>query len=131
MNTTFADGPAAGKSVLLQRAPIALRVVIDQDGKMDALDLLEDAPQTNEEVYVYVREGGVTGAGFVDYRDSRGRRQGKRFESGIYKLFTPQPRQVDVRSNKYWKEWVMENEYAIMKFNRGEALDSQQKASEA
>lgn len=56
----FLDGPAAGQELTLARAPIFLRVVIDQtDGKVDALDRLDDTPSPSEHVHVYERVDGT------------------------------------------------------------------------
>jgi hypothetical protein len=52
--TTFEDGPAKGQTLMLQRAPLFLRVVIDPSGKVDALDQLTDKPASNEKIFAYV-----------------------------------------------------------------------------
>jgi hypothetical protein len=50
------DGPCLG-SYEVARAPITLRAVVSATGKKDVLDLLEDAPGDDEEVFVYRRHG--------------------------------------------------------------------------
>lgn len=50
--TTFKDGPAEGRTLLLRRAPTLLRVV-QEDGEFDALDQLNDEPGPRESIYCY------------------------------------------------------------------------------
>lgn len=53
---TFINGPASGTVLELQRAPQLLRVVVDEtDGRVDALDQLDDTPGPSERVHVYRR----------------------------------------------------------------------------
>jgi len=50
----FLDGPAAGVSLSLRRAPMLLRVVQNRETKTwDALDQLTDSPADNEDIYLY------------------------------------------------------------------------------
>lgn len=66
----FHDGPAKGTTLWLSRAPLLLRVVVDQfDGKVDALDQPDDEPQLTELVHVY-RRVRYDGAMFVCGRGS-------------------------------------------------------------
>lgn len=53
----FRGGPAEGLTLLLRRAPHYLRIVEGEDGALDALDQLDDAPRDDERVHVYVRPG--------------------------------------------------------------------------
>jgi hypothetical protein len=53
----FLDGPAKGKALALQRAPLLLRVVIAEAGNIDALDQPDDMPTQHERVTVYERVG--------------------------------------------------------------------------
>lgn len=46
----FLDGPAGNKTLELRRAPVYLRVVIDADGNIDALDQLDDRPKEDERI---------------------------------------------------------------------------------
>ena len=51
--TTFQDGPAKGKILMLKRAARFLRVVVDGSGTVDALDQLDDQPGADEKIYAY------------------------------------------------------------------------------
>jgi len=98
----FLDGPAKGKSLALRRAPVFLRAVIDQDGTVDALDLLEDEPKPTETVHVYRRVAGTVSSAIVC---SRGR--GCRSMAGAdYRLHDPQPPDASARHNGLWAEWA-------------------------
>lgn len=67
----FRDGPADEQIKHFARAPLFLRVVIDEDGSVDVLDLLDDEPKATEKIEVYLRSGvegflcgrGQTGSG--------------------------------------------------------------------
>ena len=79
--STFVDGPAAGRTLALQRAPIYLRLVYGLDGKWDALDQVDDQPDPGETVHVYrrtkytgkalVRLGGRLGCVWMHLADYR------------------------------------------------------------
>ena len=58
--TTFTDGPAAGQTLMLSRAPMLLRVT-DNGKTRDALNNLDDTPRADERLYAYVtmKEPGV------------------------------------------------------------------------
>ena len=50
----FLDGPAAGHPMRLRRAPIFLRVVVDEKtGEVDALDQINDSPRPGEAMHAY------------------------------------------------------------------------------
>lgn len=64
MSVSFTGGPADGRELALQRAPMFLRVVVDTREPLkrgglppakaiDALDLLDDEPREHEAVHVY------------------------------------------------------------------------------
>jgi len=57
--TSFRSGPAEGKILMLRRSPIFLRVVVNSDGKIDALDQPGDQPTATEQIHVYKLEGEV------------------------------------------------------------------------
>jgi hypothetical protein len=95
---TFLDGPAAGASLALRRAPIFLRVVIGPRGKVDALDQLDDEPNANESVHVYRKRvdgprGHVCG------------RPGGCFELGEYRYLPDAPGE-ELRAKAAWRTWV-------------------------
>lgn len=77
----FLDGPPeiVAASLTLQRTPEYLRVVVAPDGKVDALDQLDDTPREGETIYAYRRLGTApSGEAFVC-----GRGQGA---SGCYQI---------------------------------------------
>lgn len=53
----FLDGPAEGVALALRSAPERLRVVLNADGRWDALDQPEDEPKPGETVFWYRSEG--------------------------------------------------------------------------
>lgn len=58
----FEDGPAkAAPVLLLERAPLYLRVVRGIDGKWDALDQLDDDPAMGETIFIYKRRSSRAG----------------------------------------------------------------------
>jgi len=115
MTTKFIDGPAAGTVLSLQRAPLMLRVVVDKDGKVDALDQLADSPKPNESVHCYIMHGPPGPTGFIDGRDPKtGRRWGHPFASATYRLYECPPSEAILRFNAFWAEWVHANAYRLM-----------------
>lgn len=54
---TFLDGPGKGQGLNLKRAPLFLRLVVKPDGRIDALDQLEDRPADEERLYAYRLQG--------------------------------------------------------------------------
>jgi len=98
----FLDGPAEGTPLDLRRAPVLLRVVIDQDGTVDALDQLDDTPKDSETIYVYYRDGEVS-RGFMCSR-GRGGKGCQLILSADYRLHAEQP---DVRATERWQEWCV------------------------
>jgi hypothetical protein len=53
----FQGGPAHLRELWFARWPLYLRVTEDHTGKIDVLDLLEDEPDGQEAISVYVRTG--------------------------------------------------------------------------
>lgn len=100
----FKDGPAAGQTLVLNRAPFLLRVV--QQGKeFDALDLLEDEPTSEERIHAYVLIEGPLCAHLKLAKPAR---------SGFYLLATyaavpAQPRDKDMRTAAVWRAWCEAN----------------------
>lgn len=99
----FIDGPAAGVTLELRRAPVFLRVVIDPAGKVDALDQLDDTPAANEKIFVYRIDPKTLFRAHV-CRRSKGQRSGW-IESGDYRLHPSQPGDA-VRETAAWQEWT-------------------------
>ena len=99
----FLDGPAEGTSLSLRRAPVFLRVVIDADKTVDALDQFDDQAKPSETIYVY-RRVEYTGQAFVR---TRGRGGGCRREAiAKYRLNDVQPNNEVLRDNDWWREWA-------------------------
>lgn len=104
LGTYFLDGPAAGVTLLLARAPQFLRAVHSARGGWDALDDVADRPKRTERITVYRRLGPVSFA-FVDYCTPGGRRRGSRVAEARYGLVRPQPPESQVRDNNAWRQW--------------------------
>lgn len=97
--TKFIDGPAQGQTLLLKRGPRFLRVV-EQDGKWDALDQLEDEPEPGESIHVYEAHGPI---GSCHLNISGGR--GGWFIIGEYRHLPEQPTEEQKRVTRAWREW--------------------------
>lgn len=102
--TNFEDGPAQGLTLILQRAPKFLRVVVSGGGKWDALDQLDDVPGTDEQLFAYELHGNVT-SGFWDGRGKDGRRTGGQFAGGTYRFVAEQPTDAQMRTLEAWRAW--------------------------
>lgn len=102
----FLDGPAAGVTLYLTRAPVLLRVVHSAHGGWDALDALEDRPKRTERVIVYRRASEVAWA-FIDYSTPGGRRRGERIAIADYRILPVQPAGEHTRENEAWRKWCM------------------------
>lgn len=99
--TTFIDGPAKGRTLLLRRSPKLLRVcVVGRD--VDALDGLDDSPRQNERLVAYQRTAAF-GRVFVD-----GRSFGGNYAVATYAMLPVQPADEVMRTNEAWKAWCME-----------------------
>lgn len=101
--TTFLDGPAKGKTLMLKRAARFLRVV-ENDGSFDALDQPCDVPTPNEKLYAYTVVGDV---GHCHIHASRGR--GGFYPIANYKLVEAQPTEAEMRDNASWRAWCERN----------------------
>jgi hypothetical protein len=100
----FTDGPAAGKMLLLRRAPLYLRVVFDTiRQRWDALDQLADTPGAGDVVFVY-RRTGTPHAAFIDWTE-RGKRVGRCVPVASYAVCAEQPADAAVRDTAAWREW--------------------------
>lgn len=94
--TRFIDGPAAGKTLMLKRAPLFLRVTQRGDD-WDALDQLDDQPAADEEIHVY-RLQGQPGSVHMNF----GRCRGGLFTTAEYAYFSPQPTDAELRTTAAW-----------------------------
>ena len=102
----FSGGPAHGASLSLSRAPLFLRVVIDQAGTVDALDQLEDEPRAGEHIYVYRRDGEATHV-HLQMAGPGGRGRRCRWELfAQYQIHEHQPSEATLRDQHRWQEWA-------------------------
>lgn len=96
------DGPLAGKSLLLRRAPVFLRVT--QAGEnVDGLDQLDDAPRAEESIHVYRRRGSAG----VCHIHRRGGGSGF-YAAGNYFHHHTQPDDATARDADAWRDWCLE-----------------------
>lgn len=102
--TTFHQGPADGKILVLSRAPKFLRVVVDKGGKIDALDQLDDQPKITESIHVYQLEGEV-GRCHILTRGKGGHGSGWRVIAK-YRFFPDQPADSEIRKTAAWRDWT-------------------------
>lgn len=98
--TRFLDGPAAGQTLGLRRAPLFLRAVRNEKGEWDALDQPDDSPHGSETIVAYKQ---VAFHGHVHV--CRRPRGGGYFAMAEYRLVEPQPADSSMRTNKAWQEW--------------------------
>jgi hypothetical protein len=99
--TRFLDGPAAGQSLTLNRAPRFLRAVQKPSGAWDALDQLEDSPEDDERIYVYRRMAKPS----VLHVDST--KGSAWYMVAEYRLNPTQPAEYQARDNFEWQGWCL------------------------
>ena len=97
------DGPAKGTSLVLRRAPAILRVVIDPDGAVDALDQLDDRPEDTEQITAYQLTAKPAGA-FVCIRGKNRRNSGYRVIAK-YRVCDDQPGS-EAEHQDTWEQWA-------------------------
>jgi hypothetical protein len=92
------DGPAGNKRFFVARAPVYLRLVQDINGKWDVLDLIDDEPTPEEEVFVYRQINWV----HVRAND--------RSQSGYHYEYTHHPitseQKAALRYQSRWQSWA-------------------------
>ena len=110
--TRFLDGPAEGVQLMLNRAPVFLRVCVKQGehaAEVDALDCPEDEPAEGEVLYAYRRVGSVTNM-HIDYTDKVTRkRKAKWLLAAEYRVVPDQPSGEVMADAKAWQEWCLNN----------------------
>lgn len=103
----FTDGPAAGVTLMLKRAPVLLRVVHSPSGEWDALDQLTDIPAANETITVYRRDGDALPVHLNFGGGKRGRASGF-YQMATYRVMPAQPEAEHTRTNTAWQKWASE-----------------------
>lgn len=100
----FRDGPAAGVTLMLHRAPQYLRVVRAGRKAWDALDQLDDQPEPGESITVYR----IDPATFSRYHLLCRRPRGGSgwYCNGEYDVVEPQPGEEHLRTTAAWQAWV-------------------------
>lgn len=101
--TTFLDGPAAAKTLMLKRTPYYLRVC-DDGKKLDALDQVGDEPRPSETLYAYRC---VKLEGAIHLNISGGR--GGFYPRATYEFVPIQPSQEVMARRSSWQEWCEAN----------------------
>jgi hypothetical protein len=97
--TTFTNGPAKGRHLMLKRTPIFLRVT-EAGGKWDALNEPEDTPLPEEKLHAY-RLAGMPGQCHVNISGGRG----GFFALAEYELVAIQPDDATMRDAAAWSRW--------------------------
>lgn len=101
----FLDGPAAGTTLLLGRAPVFLRAVQNTTGTWDALDQLEDEPQHDELIVLYQQ---VSEPRMMHLQRSvKGQRVCGWYLMADYRVVTDPPEESILRSRPAWQRWAM------------------------
>lgn len=104
MSATFINGPAQRTVLNLERIPKFLRVVIDSNGAVDALDQPDDEPRESEKVYAYRSIFQIRG--FIC--KVKGHKGCMQFQNAQYRMLVMQPEESILRSGKLWRKWVEE-----------------------
>ncbi len=121
--TSFTDGPAAGQTLMIKRAPIFLRVTRkrfalethpqphQQADQFDALDQPEDKPADDEELFCYRNTEKKGGGAFIDYGGNKKHMSGF-YPMSEYALYPDQPPDAVMRNNARWRLWCGEQALA-------------------
>lgn len=108
--TRFEDGPAKGQVLMLQRAPLFLRVAFTPQRidppPWDALDQVEDVPRPGVEIYYAYYRTGSHGRAMIDFGGAKKHLSGL-YASASYLYMSEQPPQEVMASNEAWREWTM------------------------
>ena len=97
------DGIAGGAELQLRRAPTLLRVVIDDEGNVDALDQLDDTPKPDELIIVYITK---THPSYCHIKSQKKELNGF-WAIATYRVFEHQPDDEVLRDNKQWRAWAV------------------------
>ena len=108
--STFHGGIADGKSVALRRAPILLRVVVDPDGRVDALYDPDDLARPHERISLYI----LTKHPVHMHIRMANRKQSGFYSDGDYQLCPLQPDDATLRDNAKYFTWCDERKDLLM-----------------
>ena len=102
--TRFVNGPAAGKVMMLRRSPPArfLRVTI-RGVDFDALDMLDDEPREDEQLFAYR----LTEYKGMAHLLMSPRKNSGWFPMSVYEFVEDQPADAVMRDGDRWREWCM------------------------
>ncbi len=108
----FQDGPAAGETLALRRVPKVLRVVCKRErcGRLnnwDALNELEDEPESSESIFVYIRRDDLGVSKYHLLLNPR-RLSGWYFNAS-YSFLAVQPADEIMRDTAKWRTWCDAN----------------------
>lgn len=103
---SFEGGALHGELLLLKRAPQFLRGVVGADGSKDALDQLDDAPESGETLHAYAL---VSSRGMVHLYCSRSRKGNASgwYVMAKYRAVEAQPAQEVMADTAKWREWCL------------------------
>jgi len=111
----FLDGPAAGVTLMLKRAPLMLRVTRQVIARTwDALDQLEDEPDADEEIHLYRLDSPV-GSCHINCGRGRGKRASGWYPIAEYRHWPEAIADEHLRTNEAWRRWCTENQARLMK----------------
>ena len=99
----FHDGPVKGRTLTLKRSPLFIRVVIDPDGEVVALD--KDDPAFGSIPAVYVLQKHPCKV-LIDRQDSKGRKNSINESYVDYVLHKNQPCE-EISWPEQWQQWAL------------------------
>lgn len=110
----FLDGPAAGVTLAIRRAPCMLRLVQTPEGDWDALDQLDDVAHPTEKIVVY-RWRAKPSAVHLNCGRGKNRSAGGFYPFGDYVFMPDQPGDAITRDNAAWEAWCVENKDRLLR----------------
>lgn len=108
------DGPAAGETLAIRRAPILLRVAKNtlarnKERVWDALNDLEDVAKPHETLHLYM----LMAKPQMVHLKMANRRASGFYAMGFYKFLPEQPDDATMRDNAKWSAWCDANEQRL------------------
>lgn len=107
--TRFIDGPAAGQTLCLRRAPRYIRAVRSRSGEWDALDQPGDEPKPAEAVCAYELAGEPTRV----HIKAQKRGASGWFAVASYIYADGQPDDATMRDRAKWEAWCKAHDARI------------------